>query len=207
MAAIRVMLVEDHQLVREGLRRMLELEPDIQIVAEAGSAEEALPLALSLTPEVILMDIKLPDMDGIELTRRLQKAVPQCNVIVLTLYEEYLPHAVEAGAAGYLLKDLRREELVKAIKGVRQGRSPLSLSLRRDQLADIVSGQGVTSRYSERELAILRLVANGVSTKDMAQQLFLSEATVKRALRSVYDKLGARSRSEAVAKAIKHHLI
>ncbi|MEE9202157.1 MAG: response regulator transcription factor [Dehalococcoidia bacterium] len=205
MAPIRIMLVEDHQIVREGLRRMLELEPDLKVVAEAASGDQALPLVTSLSPDIVLMDIKMPGTGGLELTRKLKELNPDCKVIVLTFYDNYLQEAIQAGAVGYLLKDLHREELVQAIRTVQEGRSPIHLSVPQEHLADIAGA--TTQQYSERELTTLRLVASGLPTGDIAAQLFVSQATVKRTLRQVFDKLGARNRSEAVAEASKRHLI
>ena len=209
MDAIRIFLVDDHQVVREGLRRMLELEADFQVVGEATEAKEVLTQVDLLSPQVILMDIKMPGMSGIELTRRLKQKHPSCNIIMLTLYDEYLTQAIEAGATGYLLKDVKREELVKAIRAVCQGRSPLNLSLSQDQLAELaVPAEGRQQAYlSERELATLRLIAAGVTTRKIANQLFLSEASVKRSVRLILEKLGVRNRSEAVSEAYKRKLI
>ena len=209
MDTIRILLVDDHQVVREGLRRMLELESDMEVVGEAGDAEETLTRVESLSPEVILMDIKMPGVDGIELTRQLKKKQPSCNIIMLTLYDEYLAEAIEAGAIGYLLKDVKREELVRAIRAVHQGRSSLNLSLSRDQLAGFVASPENKQRtyLSERELIILRMIADGVITEEIAGQLFLSQASVKRSVRLTFEKLGVRNRSEAVSKAYKKRLI
>jgi DNA-binding NarL/FixJ family response regulator len=199
------MLVDDQQIVREGLRRMLELEPDLKVVAEAASENEAMPLATSLSPDIVLMDIKMPGSDGLELTRKLKELKPECKVIMLTFYDNYLQGAIQAGAVGYLLKDLHREELVQAIRSVQEGRCPIHLSVPQENLADI--GGATTKHYTERELTTLRLVAGGLPTGDIAAQLFLSPATVKRTLRQVFDKLGARNRTEAVAEAAKRSLI
>lgn len=207
METIRIMLVDDHEVVREGLRRMLELEPDMKVVAEASSGQEAVSLAKTLSLDVVLMDIKMPGIDGIEATRLVKEANPQCKVVVLTLYDEYLPHAVRSGADGYLLKNLRREELVQAIREVRAGRSPLHLSMEQGQLEGLVAGAYSPQQFSERELAVLRLVASGAASREIAQQMAMSEATVKRALQHVFEKLGARNRSEAVAEAVKRNLI
>ena len=206
---IRILLVDDHQVVREGLRRMLELEADLKVVGEAANAKEALTQVELLSPEVILMDIKMPGVDGIELTRQLKQKHPSCNIIMLTLYDEYLPQAIEVGATGYLLKDIRREELVRAIRAVQQGRSPLNLSLSQDRLAELTApAESQQQAYlSERELAILQLIANGVTTRETANQLFLSEASVKRSVRHIFEKLGVRNRSEAVSEAYKRRLI
>ena len=209
MDTIRILLVDDHQVVREGLRRMLELEADMEVVGEAGDAKEALTQVESLSPEVILLDIKMPGMDGIELTRQLKEKQPACNIIMLTLYDEYLTEAIEAGAVGYLLKDVKREELVRAIRAVHQGRSTLNLSLSRDQLAELAAPAESQQRVhlSERELATLRMIADGVITKEIASQLFLSQASVKRSVRLILEKLDVHNRSEAVSEAYKRKLI
>jgi len=209
MDAIRILVVDDHQVVREGLRHMLELESDMEVVGEAADAKEALTQVELLSPEVILMDIKMPGIDGIELTRQLKEKQPSCNIIMLTLYDEYLTEAIEAGAVGYLLKDVKREELIKAIRAAYQGRSPLNLSLSRDQLAEFAAPAESKQRayLSERELAILRLIADGVTTKEIANQLFLSQASIKRSVRLIFEKLGVHNRSEAVSEAYKRKLI
>lgn len=123
---IRIFLVDDHEVVRDGLRHMLELEPDMEIVGEAGDAREALTQVEMLSPEIVLMDIKMPKIDGIELTQQLLLKWPSCKVIMLTLYDEYLAQAMEAGAKGYLLKDIRREELARAIRQIHQGKIVIS---------------------------------------------------------------------------------
>ena len=209
MEAINILLVDDHQVVREGLRRMLELEADLKVVGEAADAKEALPQIEVLSPEVVLMDIKMPGGDGIELTRQVRQKNPSCNVIMLTLYDEYLTQAIEAGAVGYLLKDIKREELVRAIRAACQGRSPLNLSLSHDRLAELATPADDKQRVSlsERELAIIRLIAEGVTTRELASQLFLSQASVKRSVRLIFEKLSVRNRSEAVAEAYKKGLI
>ena len=209
MDTIRILLVDDHQVVREGLRHMLELEEDLEVVGEVANAKDALTQTELLSPEVILMDIKMPGMDGVELTRQLKETQPSCNILMLTLYDEYLPQAIEAGAAGYLLKDIKREELIRAIRAVHEGRAPLALSLSRDRLAELAAHPESKQRLylSERELTILRLIAEGVTTKEIANQIFLSEASVKRSVHLIFDKLGVRNRSEAVSEAYKRRLI
>ncbi len=209
MDAIRILVVDDHQVVREGLRRMLELESDFTVVGEAADATDVLTQVESLSPEVILMDIKMPGVDGLDLTRQLKQKQPSCNVIMLTLYDEYLTQAIEAGAVGYLHKDIKREELVRAIRAVCQGRSPLDLSISRDHLAELTTSVEGKQRFylSDRELAILRLIAEGATTRELASQLFLSQASVKRSVRLIFEKLGVRNRSEAVSEAYKRGLI
>ena len=207
MEIVRILLVEDHQVVREGLRRMLELEPDMRVVAEAASGEEGLVQLATLEPDIVIADIKMPGMDGIEFTRQAIKEHPQCKVLVLTLYDEFLASALEAGAVGYLRKDVRKEELIQAVRSVLEGRSPVHVTLERERLAAISPGAPQGLQFSEREQSVLRLVASGVTTKEMASQLAFSETTVKRTLRKVFEKMGVRSRSEAVAEAIKKSLI
>lgn len=204
---IRVLLVDDHQFAREGLRRMLELDSSISVVGEAINVDEAIRQAGILSPDVILMDIKMPERDGIEATRILKQKYPTSKIIMLTLYEEYFAEAIEAGAAGYLLKDVKREELVQAIRAVQEGKVPLS-PLSREFFSKIAnSGEDGRVVLSEREVTILKLIAEGATTKEIGEQLFLSEATVKRGVQSIFDKLDVRNRSEAVAEAYRKKLI
>ena len=207
MDIIRIMIVEDHQIVREGLRRMLELDPDMRVVAEASNAEEAIGQVQAVDPDIILMDIKMPGMDGIELTSLLTKHKPELKILVLTLYEEYLADAIGAGAVGYLRKDLGRGELANAIRTAHEGRAPLYLNLAKENLMKIVQSKGGRDQFSEREISIMRCVASGSQGKEIAQQLAISETTVRRTLRQVFDKLGARNSSEAVSEAYKQRLI
>ncbi len=209
MDIIRILLVDDHQVVREGIRRMLEIEPDLKVVGEASGAPEALAQVEALTPEVILMDIKMPGVDGISLTREIKKIFPDCNIIMMTLYDEYLTQAIEAGAKGYLLKDIHRDELLRAIHSVHEGRSPFNLSLSQERLAELAISPENRQRNEllQRELAMLRMIANGVTTREVAKELFLSEASVKRALRIIFEKLGAHNRSEAISQAYKRKLL
>ncbi|MDO8578075.1 MAG: response regulator transcription factor [Dehalococcoidales bacterium] len=207
MDKIRILLVDDHQVVREGLHRMLELESDFEIVGEVGTPKDVIDQVAGLSPEVVLMDIKMPGIDGIELTRQLKSRSPATKVIMLTLYDEYLMQAIEAGAQGYLVKDINREELLKAIRAVHEGRSPLYLSLTQDKLTKLTSHEDQQSKLSDRELTILRLIADGVTTEGITHQTFLSEASVKRSVRFIFEKLGVHNRSEAVAEAYKRGLI
>ncbi len=209
MDATRIFLIDDHEVIRDGLQRMLELEDDIEVVGEAGDAQEALSGIESLSPEIVIMDIKMSGTDGIQLTRQLREKQPDLNIIMLTLYDEYLTQAIEAGAVGYLLKDIKRGELIKAIRAVKEGRSPLDLSISRDNLSDLVASPESKrqSQLTERELTILQLIASGVTTRELAAELFLSQASVKRSVGIIFEKMGVRNRSEAVAEAYKRGLI
>jgi len=201
-------LVDDHQVVRDGLRHMLGLQDDIRVIGEAANVEEALQQAELHSPDVVLMDIKMPGADGIEAVRRLKEKRPDCHIIMLTLYEEYVTEAIEAGATGYLLKDIKREELVQAIRAVQQGRAPLSPLSREllTEFSNLIKGAD-RSHLSERELEVLRLISGGATTKEIGSQLFLSEATVKRDVQHIFEKLDVRNRSEAIAEAYKRKLI
>jgi len=208
LPVIRVLIVDDHQVVREGIQQMLKLESDIEVVAEADNFEDALKAAKLHSPNIILMDIQMPGVSGLDATRRLKKELPDCRIIMLTLYEEYISEAIEAGAEGYLLKDIKRAELISAIRAAEQGKVPLS-PLSKDTLKEMAAAKGEADelQLSERELTILRMIANGKSTSQIKDELFLSDATVKRDVRSIFDKLNVRNRSEAVAEAYKKRLI
>ena len=186
---------------------MLEIEPDMRVVGEAAGGEEGLTMLETLEPDIVITDVKMPGMDGVEFTRRAKALFPDCNVLMLTLYDEFLSTALEAGAVGYLRKDLQREELVGAVRSVLEGRSPVHVTLERDQLTHITSGAQRGPQISEREQAVLRLLASGVTTREVGLQLDYSESTVKRTIRGVFEKMGVRNRSEAVAEAIKRGLI
>jgi DNA-binding NarL/FixJ family response regulator len=154
------------------------------------------------------MDIKMPEGDGIEATRLVKAKCPECKVIMLTLYEEYFAEAIEAGAVGYLLKDIKRGELIRAVRAAHEGKVPLSaLSGEFFNKFAAPTGDASRPRLSERELEILRLIANGETTKEIGTKLFLSEATIKRDVQHIFDKLDARNRSEAVAEAYKRGLV
>jgi len=210
--SIRMLVVDDHPVVRQGLRSMLEAEGDMEVVGEAATAEEALAQMQATRPSIVLMDIKMPGMGGIEAIHRIRERYSEANIIVLTLYGDlYLSQAIEAGAAGYLVKDVGGEELIRAIRAVHQGQSILHPSLSRglfDEFAILSKGKpNRKSTLSPRELEMIRLVACGATNKEIAAQLFLSETTVKRGVSRIFDKLRARDRAEAVAEAYKRGLL
>ncbi len=207
---IRVLLVDDHPVVRQGLRRMLELEEDMEVVAEASSGEEALEKMETSSPHIIVMDIRMPGTGGIEAIRQIKERHPEANVVVLTLYgEQYLVQAIEAGAVGYLVKDVGGEELIQAIRAVHQGESILHSSLSRglfNEFATLAKGNSQRCCLSPRELEIIRLISSGATNKEIAAQLFLSDTTVKRAISRIFDKLEVKDRAEAVAEAYRRGL-
>jgi len=207
---IRVLLVDDHQLVREGLKRVLELEEDIRVVGEAANGEDGITQAERLSPDIILMDIKMPGMDGIAATRQLKEKMPDVKVIMLTLYDsEYVTQAIEAGASGYILKDASLEQLVQAIHDAYKGYSPLAPSLTRGVLTELadLSRASRDSLLSERQCEILRLSTAGLVRKEVAAQLYVSEATVKKELTNIFNKLGVSNQAQAVSEAMKRRLI
>lgn len=207
---IRVLVVDDHHVVREGLRRMLELESGIQVVGEARSGEEAIAKALSLSPDVIVMDLKMPGMDGITATREIKQRMPGVGILVLTLYaEDFVKQAVEAGVSGYLLKDSDCESIAKAIREVYEGLCPIAPSLTRQLVMEYaeLSRNNRSSLLTKRQLEILRLIAEGQSGKEIGSQLFISTSTVKREIRQILSKLKVSDRAQAVSEAIKRRLI
>jgi len=210
MKNIKVLLVDDQQLVREGLRRMLELDDDIKVIGEASSGEDALIKAKDLNPDVILMDIKMSGISGIEATRRIKEENGKANIIMLTVYEDkYLAQAAEAGAVGYLLKDITQEELLRAVKVAYAGQSPVTPSVAKTLMSQFASMVQVNRKniLSRRQLEILRMVASGVTNKNIAQQLYLSEATIKRETSTIFTKLGVTDRTQAVSEAYAKNLL
>jgi DNA-binding NarL/FixJ family response regulator len=210
--SIRTLVVDDHPVVRQGLRCMLAVENDMEVVGEAASGEEALAQIEATRPSIVLMDIKMPGMDGVEAIYKIKERYPEMNIIVLTLYgDQYLAQAIEAGAAGYLVKDAGGEELIRGIRAVHQGQSILHPSLSRElfnEFASLAKGkQNRKSSLSPRELEMIRLVACGATNKEIAAQLFLSETTVKRGVGRIFDKLGVKDRAEAVSEAYKRGLL
>jgi DNA-binding NarL/FixJ family response regulator len=217
--AIRVLLVDDQPLLRTGFRMILEAEADIAVVGEAGDGQQALDQVRVLQPDVVLMDIRMPRMDGVEATRRI--AGPgrdgPAKVLVLTTFDldEYVVEALRAGASGFLLKDVPAEELVQAIRVVADGAAMLAPSVTR-RLLDMYAGrlpQGAESppaalgTLTERELEVLRLVARGLSNAEVAKELFVSETTVKTHVGHVLTKLGLRDRVQAAVFAYESGLV
>lgn len=209
---IRVLLVDDQALFREGLRTLLGMQPGLEVVGEAANGEEALRLAAKLCPQVVLMDLRMPVLDGVTATRRLREAQPDCRVIVMTTFDddEYVFEGLRAGAVGYLLKDVPSEKLVEAIRAAARGESFLQPSVAAKVIAEFsrLAEQAqakppppLVEPLSERELEVLRLVARGASNKEIAAALFIAEGTVKNHLTSILGKLGARDRTQALLKA------
>jgi DNA-binding NarL/FixJ family response regulator len=204
---IRLLIVDDHPVVRGGLRGMLAGDPGFEVVGEAGNGADAITRATALQADVVLMDLRMPEMGGVEAIRRLRESAPTVRVLVLTTYDtddDVLP-AIEAGAIGYLLKDAPREELTRAVRAAFQGDAVLSPSVARRLLGQV--RQPTQDALSERELDVLRLIAGGASNREAAAKLFISESTVKTHLLHIYEKLGVRDRAAAVGEAYKRRLL
>jgi DNA-binding NarL/FixJ family response regulator len=210
--AIRVLLVDDQALFREGLETLLSVHQDIQVVGQASNGHEAVEVAARVRPDVVLMDVRMPILDGVGGTRRLKKALPQCRVIVLTTFDddEYVFDALRAGAVGYLLKDVDSTQLVEAIRATGRGESILQPSVaakviteftRVSSMVPAAQMERLIEPLSERESEILALIATGASNKEIADQLFIAEGTVKNHVTHILGKLGVRDRTQAALKA------
>ena len=211
MNTIRILLVEDHVVVRQGTRQLLEREQDLDVIGEAGDGEEAVRLASQLKPDVVIMDVAMPKLSGIEATKQIKKLLPLTIVLVLTGYDydEYIFSLLEAGAAGYLLKDVSGEELIGAVRAVYAGEPvlhPIVLRRLMSRFSPSVAGPTLVKPVevlSEREMEVLRVAAKGMSNKDIGKTLFISERTVQAHMRSIFNKLGVGSRSEAILYSLK----
>jgi DNA-binding NarL/FixJ family response regulator len=205
---IRILLADDHPVVREGLRGMLSAEPDLEVVGEAASGPQAEALSADLLPDIVLMDLRMPDGGGVESIARMTAAGLPCRVIVLTTYDtdSDILRAVEAGAAGYLLKDLARAELADAVRAAARGETVLAPSVAA-RLVDQLRTRPERPRLSEREAAVLRLVAEGCTNAEIGRQLFIGESTVKTHLLRAFGKLGVADRTAAVTSAMRHGLL
>ena len=202
-----VLLVDDHPVVREGLRGMIDAEQDLTVVGEAGSGAEAIALAESLRPDVILMDLRMPDVDGVTATERILAALPRTRIVVVTTYESDtdILRAVEAGAAGYLRKDASRAELADAVRDAARGKTVLAPTVA-DRLVHFVR-QPTSVTLSTREVEVLSHVAKGKTNADIGQALHISEATVKTHLLRAFNKLGVSDRTAAVTTAMSLGLL
>jgi DNA-binding NarL/FixJ family response regulator len=209
MKKITILLVEDHVVVRESIRQFLGREATLEVVGEAGDGEEAVQMASQLKPDVIIMDISMPKLNGIEATKQIKALQPSTAILILTAYdyEQYIFPLLEAGAAGYLLKDVSSRELISAIETVYRGEAVLHPAVARKVMQRLTKAEPTEERASDllskRELAILKMAAKGMSNSDIAKELHLSARTIESHLGSIFNKLGVGSRTEAVIKAMK----
>jgi DNA-binding NarL/FixJ family response regulator len=212
VSAIRVLIADDQALVRSGFRMILEARPDLDVVGEAEDGAEAVRLVRELEPDVALLDIRMPELDGIEATRRIVDSGAATRVLVLTTFDadEYVHGAIRAGASGFLLKDVRPGELVDAIRVVAGGNAllaPSAVSRLLDRFAAPAGASGAIQSLTERELEILRLLAGGLSNGEIAERLVVSETTVKTHVSNLLRKLGVRDRVQAVIAAYDAGLV
>jgi DNA-binding NarL/FixJ family response regulator len=215
--SIRVVIVDDHALFRRGLDLVLSEEPDIKVVGEAADGIEAVHRAEEMTPDVVVMDVRMPRSTGIEAARRIRERLPDTKVIMLTVSdkEEDLYAAVKAGASGYLLKEISIEELADAVRAVARGHSLISPSMASKLLSEFNAlvqqaeerHKSLLPRLTDRELDVLKLVAEGLSNREISEELFISENTVKNHVRNILEKLHLHSRMEAVVYAMREKLL
>ncbi|MCH8799859.1 MAG: response regulator transcription factor [Chloroflexi bacterium] len=215
MAEIKIVIVDDHEMVRNGLSVMLEREEDFTVIGEANNGKEAVELVGKLQPDVVLMDLRMPEMDGVEAMRQIRAKDDSVEFLVLTTFDsdEYIFDAIEAGAKGYLLKDTSREELFKAVRTVNRGESLIEPAVvsrvldRLTQLSQRVARGPDHLTLSDRELEVLQLMAKGSANKQIAGDLSITESTVKTHVANIFQKLEVSHRTEAVTKAMSQGII
>ena len=205
-----LLLVDDHRMLRESLRRSLEAS-GLTVVAEAADGEEAVRLAVSLAPAVVLMDVSMPGMDGVEAARLIRAGAPRTRVVMLTMHadDEVLARALRAGADGYLVKDCSIEEVVATVTAVAAGETTVSAGLAASMLDEVrrLAVPATTELVTRREEEVLQLIADGYATSEVAERLYISQKTVKNHLASIYQKLDARDRTQAVLRAVRMGII
>lgn len=209
-AQVRVLIVDDHEIVREGLDTLLGEEPSIEVVGQAANGIEAVTLAVATRPDVILMDLLMPGMDGIEATRRIRQMNPACQIIVLTSYvnDKQVRDAIEAGAIGYMMKDVLKPDLLRAIQTAKEGKPTLHPEAQHFLMQQVVmpSHADKFQNLTKREIEVLRLIAEGQSNREIAATLHLTEGTVKGYVSAILAKLNVADRTQAALYAVKNGL-
>lgn len=209
MDKISVLLADDHTVLRQGIAQALELQGDMQVVAQAANGREAVELARRHRPNVALLDINMPEMDGVEAARRISAGLPQTGVIILTMYrrDDYIFEAIKAGASGYLLKEVELSELVRAVRAVARGEAVIDAAIAGRVMAELRTGPAPAENpLSDRDVEILQLLAQGKSNQEIADQLFLAEKTVRNRLSLVFKQLHLKNRTEAALYAFREGL-
>ncbi len=205
--AIRVLVADDHAVVREGIRTYLQLEEHIRVVGEAGNGRDAFELALQLRPDVVIMDLQMPEMDGIAATRAIRERLPDTRIIVLTSFldDDHVLPAIRAGATGYLLKDASAQELSRAIEAAARGQPQLHPTVAARLMEQVSAPPAVepATDLTPRELEVLRLIARGMSNKEIARELVTSERTIKGHVSNLLSKLGLADRTQAALYAVR----
>lgn len=213
MDEINVLIADDHTLFRKGVRKMLEAEEDMKVVGEAATGHEALEQARALVPDVILMDINMPDLDGIEATRTLRREMPHVGIIFITMFQddEFVFRGLQAGGRGYILKDSDPDTMLRAIRAVAHGESLLGPTIAQKVMRQFAAPLGkqapLVDELTPREMEVLTLIAEGLCNKDIAQQLCLSEKTVKNHINNIFSKLHLYDRTQAMLYAIRKGLV
>lgn len=212
MESMKVLIADDHPVVREGISAMLNRQPDIEVVGEAENGRECVEKTRELRPDIVLMDLRMPEMDGVEAMRQIAATNPEVRFIVLTTYDndEYIFKGIEAGARAYLLKDSPREELFKAIRAVHRGESliqPAVAGKVLDRFAELSRQVQAPEALSDREVEVVKLIAEGTANKEIAVSLHISESTVKTHIQTIFQKLGVSDRTGAVTQAIRKGII
>jgi Response regulator containing a CheY-like receiver domain and an HTH DNA-binding domain len=219
--SIRLVIADDHVLLRQGIKNVLELEPDFQVIGEAGDGEEAIRQVVALSPDIMLLDVNMPKLNGLEVTRKLRDLGAKSQVLILTIHddENYVIEVVKAGAAGYLLKDIEPAMLIQAIRTVHAGESFIYPTLARKLFGQIarqeeerkeqaeIMQRRKEERLTEREVEVLQLISQGMSNMEIALKLYLSEKTVKNHLTNIFRKISVTDRTQAVLYAIKHKIV
>ena len=207
--AIRVVLADDHAVVRKGVREFLEDEPDIEVVGEAGDGQQAVELAVALQPDVVVMDVAMPELTGVEATRRIRSLAPTVRILALTAYDDdpYVFGLLDAGVTGYMLKTAESREIVRAVRATAAGRATLDPGVASRVVARAMQPPAGTEALTEREVEILRLAARGQTNKQIGAELNISDRTVQNHLANTYTKLEVASRTEAVTVALQRGLI
>ena len=212
MCNVRIILAEDHLVTRQGIRRLIEDEKELEVVGEASDGQEAVEMVTELKPDIVIMDIAMPKLNGIEATRQIKLTAPTTGILILSAYDddEYVFALLKAGAAGYLLKTAGGDELIRAIKAMYKGEPVLAPVIARKvmnyfKLQDIVHDiEPEAESLSDRELEIIRLAAHGLTNREIADKLSLSYRTIEGHMRDIFNKLGVSSRTEAVLSGLKH---
>lgn len=202
----RIVLVDDHAVLRDGLRRIFERESDLEVVGEAGTGETAIDLVKDVHPDVVVMDVRMPGMDGIEATRRMRSLHPGIRVLILSAYPEFTQEALRAGVAGYLLKSAPTDQLLAAVRSVALGSMAVQISLLSGVSWSPRDRGRRTAKLSDRELEILRLVARGLTNRSIAREVGVAPRTADQHVHNILVKIRAASRAEAVRYAIEHEL-
>jgi DNA-binding NarL/FixJ family response regulator len=208
---MKVIICDDQEIVRDGLELLLKLENDIEIVGIAGDGAEAVEMAAQKQPDLVMMDLKMPVMNGVDATRQIKAKFPTVKVLVLTTFgsDDWVLDALRAGASGYLLKDAPREQVLNAIRGTVEGKTFIDPAVAGKLLGEITGGKkkpaaALTDKLTQRETEVLQLLARGLSNEDIAKKLFLSEGTVRNHISAIVDKLGVSDRTQAAIIAIQH---